>query len=128
MAPIVERSLSLGLSVQATKLGSGQSLSEAGLQEAAWSFESMVSIVRSLPAGQAVVPAIVDGLHYMDSRAVAALLKDIAKKGLAQRAVEIFDWLRSLPPTHELQQLCDVYTYTTGACLSLWQHLLLPML
>lgn len=27
--------------------------------------------------------------------------------------MEIFDWLRSLEPSHELASLCDVYTYTT---------------
>lgn len=54
----------------------------------------------------------------MDSRAVAFLLKDVSKSGLAHRALEVFHWLRNLPPTHDLSKLCDVFTYTTGAPLS----------
>jgi hypothetical protein len=53
-------------------------------------------------------------LLYMDSRAVAAMLKELARVGCAGRAHELFDWLRGLPPTHELAALCDVYTFTTG--------------
>ena len=86
-----------------------------GFPEAALTVEHLVSVVKSLPANQPVVPAVAHGLHFMDSRAVAALLKDIAKNGLPQRAIEIFDWLRNLLSSHELYHLCDVYTYTTGA-------------
>lgn len=46
-------------------------------------------------------------------RALAALLKELHKRSLQPQAVEIFDWLRSLPPGHELAHLLDVYTYTT---------------
>ena len=48
------------------------------------------------------------------SRAVAALLKETAKAGLPHRALELFDWLRGLPPSNDLSVLCDVFTYTTG--------------
>lgn len=54
------------------------------------------------------------GLYYLDSSATAALLKELAKQGQLKRSTEIFDWLRSLPQSHELYQLCDLYTYTTS--------------
>lgn len=57
--------------------------------------------------------AVQEGLHRLDSRAVAALLKELAKNGLPHRAAELFDWLRSLPPDHALARLADLYTYTT---------------
>ena len=47
------------------------------------------------------------------SGALAALLKELSKTGLGKRAVEIFDWLRTLEEQHDLAHLCDVYTYTT---------------
>lgn len=50
----------------------------------------------------------------MDSRAVAAMLKELARVGCGGRAQEVFDWLRSLPHTHDLAALCDVFTFTTG--------------
>ena len=53
----------------------------------------------------------------MDSRAVAFLLKDVSKAGLAHRALEVFHWLRNLPESHPLSKLCDVFTYTTGGSL-----------
>ena len=31
-----------------------------------------------------------------------------------QQALELFDWLQSLPPNHELAPLADVFSYTTG--------------
>ena len=30
--------------------------------------------------------------------------------GLSNRAMELFDWLRGLEPSHDLAALCDVYT------------------
>ncbi len=53
------------------------------------------------------------GLHCLDSSAMAALLKELSKQGQVKRAFELFDWLRQLPPTHPLASLCDLYTYTT---------------
>ena len=49
-------------------------------------------------------------LGGLDSGALAALLKELAKGGLGKRAVEIFDWLRSLDERSDLGCLCDVYT------------------
>ncbi len=57
--------------------------------------------------------AAAQGLYCLDSSATAALLKELSKQGHLKRAVDIFDWLRSLPATHELSHLCDLYTYTT---------------
>lgn len=99
---------------QVSSISPGQSLGDLGLPDRALTVEHLVAVIRNLPASQAVIPAVAPGLKYMDSRAVAFLLKDIAKNGLPHRAVEIFDWLRKQPPSHELSRLCDVYTYTTG--------------
>jgi pentatricopeptide repeat domain-containing protein 1 len=54
----------------------------------------LVKTVQQLPASASAVEAIAAGLAYLDSRATAALLKALAKAGLGQRAVEIFDYLR----------------------------------
>lgn len=56
--------------------------------------EDLVKTVQQLPASASAVEAIAAGLAYLDSRAAAALLKALAKAGLGQRAVEIFDYLR----------------------------------
>lgn len=75
--------------------------------------EDLIKMVQQLPASTSVVEAILPGLSYLDSRAAAALLKGLAKAGLGARAVAVFDHLRTLPPTDELAQLCDIFTYTT---------------
>jgi hypothetical protein len=54
----------------------------------------MIKMVQQLPASASVVEATLPGLNYLDSRAAAALLKGLAKAGLGQRAVDIFDYLR----------------------------------
>lgn len=99
---------------QVASINPGQSLTDIGLPEPALTVEHLVTVIRNLPPNQAVIPAVAPGLKYMDSRAVAFLLKDIAKNGLPHRAVEIFDWLRKPHLSHDLHRLCDVYTYTTG--------------
>ena len=76
--------------------------------------EDLVALIQKLPSDIPVVPAVAESLWTLDSRAAAALLKELSKVGLTQRAFELFDWLRDLPPTHELHGLCDVFTYTTG--------------
>ena len=35
----------------------------------------------------------------------------LVQVGLSNRAMELFDWLRGLEPSHDLAALCDVYTY-----------------
>lgn len=77
------------------------------------SVESLVKAVQRLRSGQPVMDAVKAGLRHLDSRAVAALLKELSKCGLPHRAAELFDWLRSLPPDHPLSKLADLYTYTT---------------
>jgi hypothetical protein len=46
-------------------------------------------------------------------RALAALFKELHKSSLQGLAIELFDWLRGMPPGQELTSLLDVYTYTT---------------
>ncbi|KAK9831377.1 hypothetical protein WJX81_007406 [Elliptochloris bilobata] len=101
---------------QVTKVGRGQKLGEGGeaVPFSDMTVEDLLGIVRSLPSEESAVAAISGGLLYLDSRALAALLKELSKIGLANRAAELFDWLRQLPETHELAHLCDVYTYTTA--------------
>lgn len=77
------------------------------------SVESLVKAVQRLKGGQPVMEAVSAGLAHLDSRAVAALLKELSKSGLPHRAAELFDWLRSLPADHQLAKLADLYTYTT---------------
>ena len=60
--------------------------------------------------GRPVMEAVQDGLPFLDSRAVAALLKELSKGGLPHRAAELFDWLRSLPADDPLAKLADLYT------------------
>ena len=69
--------------------------------------------VMKLAPQESAVEAVQQGLAYLDSSALAALLKELAKQGHIKRSVEIFDWLRGLPSTNELASLCDLYTYTT---------------
>ena len=75
--------------------------------------EDLLRIVLKLAPQESALDAINQGLYYLDSSATAALLKELAKQGSIKRSVEIFDWLRALPSTHELAHLCDLYTYTT---------------
>ena len=68
--------------------------------------------VVALKRDEPTMPVIEPGLPYMDGRAMAYLLKDIAHRDKVDRAVEIFEWLRR--QTGQYSQLCDVYVYTTG--------------
>ena len=85
------------------------------------SVEDLIAVVQRLPPGMSPVPVVAQGLHGLDSRACAALLKDLSKSGLPHHALTIFDWLQSLPAENDLSRLCDVFTYTTGETSSL-QH------
>lgn len=75
-----------------------------------FSVEDLLRMVRALPAEASAVAAVREGLGGLDSGALAALLKELAKGGLGKRAIEIFDWLRSLDERSEFGLLCDVYT------------------
>ena len=77
--------------------------------------ESLVRAVMALKPAQPIMQAtrLSAGLRTLDSRAVAALLKELSKAGAQHRASELFDYLRALPDDHELAPLADLYTYTT---------------
>ena len=77
--------------------------------------ETLVKKVLALKSSQSILDAtqLKEGLRVLDSRAVAALLKELAKAGAPNRAGELFDYLRSLPEEDELACLADLYTYTT---------------
>lgn len=47
--------------------------------------EDLLRIVRSLPPEESAVQAVSRGLYYLDSRALAALLKELHKVGLSNR-------------------------------------------
>lgn len=77
--------------------------------------EEILQVVRHMPRGASVVDAVRDSLQYLDSRALAALLKELSKTGLRDMAFHIFNWLRE--PTQSMDPayggLLDVFTYTT---------------
>lgn len=75
--------------------------------------EDLLEVVRHLPPEASAVKAVAQGLYFLDSGALAALLKELNKAGHSRRAQEIFDWLRALEPTHDLYGLCNTMTYTT---------------
>jgi pentatricopeptide repeat domain-containing protein 1 len=81
------------------------------------SVEELVKLCSSLPGGASAVAAVAPALSYLDSRAMAAFMKELAKTQQLARAMEIFDWVKSLPADHELYGLCDVYTFTTAISL-----------
>lgn len=99
---------------QVTKVKVGQELGKGTAGDFSdMTVEDLVKIVSKLTPKESAVHAVCQGLYYLDSSAMAALLKDLCRKGLSSRAVEIFEWLRKLEQSHELRPLCDVYTYTT---------------
>lgn len=98
---------------EVTKVGRGQKLGDGDGSFPDSSVEDMLQVVRGLAPDASAIAAISQGLYYLDSGALAALLKELAKSGHGKRAMEVFDWLRGLEDGHDLVCLCDVYTYTT---------------
>ncbi|KAL3162889.1 hypothetical protein ABBQ32_009337 [Trebouxia sp. C0010 RCD-2024] len=98
---------------EVTKVGRGQKLGDGDGSFPDSSVEDMLQLVRGLAPDASAIAAISQGLYYLDSGALAALLKELAKSGHGKRAMEVFDWLRGLEDGHDLVCLCDVYTYTT---------------
>ena len=100
-----------------TSVGKGDKVTarELTTQPQEYTVESLVRGVLSLKPSQPIMdaPRLASGLHSLDSRAVAALLKELAKAGAQHRASELFDYLRGLPEDNELLLLADLYTYTT---------------
>jgi len=76
--------------------------------------EFLYSLRRRLPAREAVIGIAAGSITALDSRAVAALLKELAKTGNGYRAHEFFDYILSLGDQHEAARLCDVFTYTAA--------------
>lgn len=65
----------------------GQCLELPQSQTRALNFLSCpASCPQRLKTGQPVIDAVREGLHSLDSRAVAALLKELSKSGQPQRA------------------------------------------
>ena len=98
---------------QVTSINRGGRLDGEGSQFVEATVEDLLEVVRHLPAEASAVQAVAHGLYCLDSGALAALLKELNKAGHARRAQEIFDWLRSLDPAHDLSALCTTMTYTT---------------
>lgn len=53
-------------------------------------------------------------LMKMDSRALAALLKELSKAGASDQSARLFDHIRSQPKGSHVAELADLYTYTTA--------------
>ena len=72
---------------QVTKVGRGQKLGDnaEGVPFSDMTVEDLLRIVRSLPPEESAVAAVSRGLFYLDSRALAALLKELHKVGLSNR-------------------------------------------
>ena len=70
--------------VQVTR---GQKLGEntEGMQFSDMTVEDLLRIVRNLSPDESAVQAVSSGLYYLDSRALAALLKELHKLGLSNR-------------------------------------------
>ncbi|RMZ54002.1 hypothetical protein APUTEX25_002579, partial [Auxenochlorella protothecoides] len=98
-------------SITSTKKGEASRMSRAGGEV---TVDELVRAVKRLGPKQGVMEGVEAGLACLDSRAVAALLKELAKAGAGHRATELFDALRALPPGAPLARLADLYTYTTA--------------
>eukprot|EP00798_Chlamydomonas_sp_ICE-L_P018538 gene18538-25045_t len=99
---------------EVTRVSKGQKLGDkGGIASSEVTVENLLKSLAKLEPHEPSIEAIETSLSYQDSSATAAFLKELCKQGGIKRAVEIFDWLRALPPNHELARLCDLYTYTT---------------
>lgn len=70
-----------------SQVGRGQKLGENAdaVPFSDMTVEDLLRIVRSLPPEESAVQAVSRGLFYLDSRALAALLKELHKIGLSNR-------------------------------------------
>ena len=68
-------------------MGRGQKLGEpnGALEFADMTVEDLLHIIRNLSPDESAVQAVSRGLYYLDSRALAALLKELHKAGLSHR-------------------------------------------
>ena len=76
---------------QVTKVGRGQKLGDnsGALAFSDMTVEDLLRIVRQLPPEESAVSAVSRGLYYLDSRALAALLKELHKVGLSNRCAAV---------------------------------------
>ncbi|KAI8105723.1 hypothetical protein M9434_000305 [Picochlorum sp. BPE23] len=82
------------------------------------SIDDILMTVSQTPEHESVGSNVFDSLLSLDSRAVASLLKELLRMGLAARAVEIFDRIRTSDPNSPLSlSLLDVFTYTAAISL-----------
>jgi pentatricopeptide repeat protein len=102
-------------SIASVRKGDKVAPTELNTQPQEYTVDSLVRGIMSLKASQPILeaPRLSSGLRTLDSRAVAALLKELSKAGQQARATELFDYLRSLPEDDPLSPLADLYTYTT---------------
>lgn len=75
-------------------MGRGQKLGEnaEAVPFSDMTVEDLLRIVRNLPPEESAVQAVSRGLYYLDSRALAALLKELHKVGLSNRSVLPLDY------------------------------------
>jgi pentatricopeptide repeat domain-containing protein 1 len=85
--------------------------------EGACSVQSLRETVVSMKNIQAMSQSAIlrDKLVSLDgdSRAVAALLKELARDGACRHGWMLFDYIRSIPQDDDLHKLADLFTYTT---------------
>ena len=69
------------------QVGRGQKLGDTNgsLEFADMTVEDLLHIIRNLSPEESAVAAVSRGLYYLDSRALAALLKELHKAGLSSR-------------------------------------------
>lgn len=82
--------------------------------------------IRRLPAREPIGATAAACLPGLDSRACAALLKELARTGLAHRAQEFFDHVLALGDSSEAARLADVYTYTAAISICVSAQQVLP--
>lgn len=88
----------------------------------ATSAEELLALIQKVPKKEPLNERVFNSLYHLDSRAVALLLKDLARVGLDKRALELFEYLRGLPERHSLRSLCDVYTFTAMVSMCITQQ------
>jgi pentatricopeptide repeat domain-containing protein 1 len=75
-------------------------------------------VVRRLPPEASAVKAINQGLYYLDSGALAALLKELNKSGHVRRAQEVRAWAAVLGGVRgaSLRKACSLCPFEQQAC------------
>ena len=73
--------------INLAQVGRGQKLGEnaEGMPFSDMTVEDLLKIIRNLSPEESAVSAVSTGLYYLDSRALAALLKELHKLGLTNR-------------------------------------------